>query len=116
MSKYKPDQVYEDFWKEIICDADGNINIEQLKKELYDFYIMIENVPKVYCEVTGGILSKPCWDAETVLTYFRDKFANKAGAVDYLKYDWDAVTEDCATNEEYKNAIFEYLEIDREGN
>lgn len=111
MNRYDVEQVYQDFWKDIICDDDGNIDVEQLKKELCDFYKMIQEVPKVYYEVTDGTLSKCLYDAETVLRLFRDKFASKACAVDYLEDDWDLITAECKTNEDYKKAVFEYLEI-----
>lgn len=111
MNRYDVEQVYQEFWKDIICDADGNIDVEQIKKELCDFYKMIQEVPKVYCEVTGGMLSKCLYDAETVLDYFRERFANKACSVDYLEDDWDLITAECETNEDYKKAIFEYFEI-----
>ena len=112
MSNYDVERVYQDFWKEIICDKDGNIDIEQVKKELCDYYKMLQEVPKVYCEVTDGILSKPLYDAETVLSFFRDRYANKAGAVDLLSDDWDLITKECATNTDYKKAIFDYLQIE----
>ena len=109
MSNYDVDQIYQDFWKEIICDKYGNIDVEQVKNELCDYYKMLQEVPKVYCEVTGGILSKPLYDAETVLSFFRDRYANKAGNVDYLSDDWDLITAECKTNADYKKAIFDYL-------
>ena len=112
MNRYDVEQVYQDFWKDIICDDDGNIDVEQLKKELCDFYVMIQEVPKVYYEVTDGTLSKCLYDAETVLDYFREKFENKARSVDYLEDDWDLITAECETNDDYKKAIFEYFEID----
>lgn len=111
MNKYDEEEIYESFWKDIICDEDGNIDVEQLKKELCDFYVMIDEVPKVYGEVTDGLLSKPLYDAETVLQVFRDKFANKAAAVDYLEDDWDLITAECETPADFKKAVFEYFDI-----
>ena len=112
MSNYDVEQIYQDFWKEIISVGNGIIDIEQVKKELCDYYKMLQEVPKVYCEVTGGILGNPLYDAETVLSFFRDKYANKAGAVDYLSDDWDLITAECKTNADYKKAIFNYLGIE----
>lgn len=112
MDYYDVEQVYEDFWEEIICDSDGNIDIEQVKKELCDYYNILQQVPKVYNEITGGWLSKPSYQAETVLDVFREKYANKVSAVHCLHYDWDIITADCETNADYKKAIFEYLEIE----
>lgn len=112
MSNYDIEQVYQDFWEEIICDKDGNIDVEQVKKELCDYYKMLQEVPKVYIEVTDGILSKPLYDAETVLNFFRDRYANKAGAVDRLSEGWNDITAECKTNADYKKVIFDYLQIE----
>ena len=35
------EEVYEIFWKEIITNKDGTMNMGQLKAELLDFYNMI---------------------------------------------------------------------------
>lgn len=106
------EQVYQEFWKDIICNEDGSINVEQLKKELYDCSRMMDNVPIVYSEVTGGTLSYPTYKAETVVNIFREKYYDKAWAVDYLADDWDDITADCETNEDYKKAVFEYLNVE----
>lgn len=50
---------YESFWKEIIEDDEGNINKDQLMRELYDFRCLLLKVPLVYDHVTGGAISKP---------------------------------------------------------
>jgi hypothetical protein len=109
---YKKD--YEDFWKEIIEDENGNINMDQLQRELSDYSICLENVPKVYCAVTGGMLSKPNYEAHSVISVFDEQFGNPAAYVKLLGEDWDIITEDCETNAEYKKEIFEYLEIDKD--
>ena len=106
--QYDVEEEWE-FWKDIVCNEDGTINIEQLKKELCDFSLMIGEVPKVYVAVTGGTLSKPLYYADTVISVFKEKCGNKAAGVYYLPDDWDDVTAECVTNEDYKKAIFEYL-------
>ena len=113
MNRYSIDESWE-FWKPIICDNDGNIDVEQLKKELCDYYFVINEVPKVYCEVTGGTLSKILYDSETVISFFKERFGQKAVAVDYLVDDWNIVTDECETNEDYKKALFEYLGCEEE--
>ncbi len=50
--------VYERFWKDII-ETNGVFDIEQVKKELSDYEFLLEQVPIVYCEVTGNRISKP---------------------------------------------------------
>ena len=49
----------DEFWKEIIY-KDGKIDEEQVLKELADHYFMLEEIPKVYCHATGGLLSSKC--------------------------------------------------------
>lgn len=115
---YKPivtpevEQIYQEFWKNIICKEDSSIDIDAVKCELADYYRMLQEVPTVYYEVTGGMLSKPLYKAETVLSYFREKYYDKAWAVDLLADDWDLITAECETNEDYKKAVFEYLGIE----
>ncbi len=50
---------YEDFWKDIIENKDGSINLDQLKRELFDYSYLINNIPKLYDEITGSCISKP---------------------------------------------------------
>jgi len=57
-----------DFWKEIVLNKDGSINIEQIKLELEDFYHVMKEVPKVYCHITGGMLSKINYYAADVIS------------------------------------------------
>lgn len=65
------------FWKDIILKRDGSINIRQLKKELSDFYFVMEQVPKVYCNVTGDKLSKIMYKAELVNAIADDYMTEK---------------------------------------
>jgi hypothetical protein len=51
------EEVWRKFWLPIVS-KNGKIDMEQIKKELYDFHTAIENVPKVYCHVTGNRISK----------------------------------------------------------
>lgn len=60
-------QVWDDFWAEICLDENGNVDMEQVKKELADFRFIIQEVPKVYSHVTGGELSKPMYYAKGVV-------------------------------------------------
>ena len=55
-----------EFWKELVCDENGNVDVEQLKKELYDYSCLMSQVPIVYEHVTGGRLSKPNYSASVV--------------------------------------------------
>lgn len=106
------EEVWQNFWKGLVCDDDGNVDMEQIKRELYDYNIALDEVPKVYCEITKNTLSKINYKAESVLRIFREEIGDKARAVDCLKDDWNGVTDGCETNEDYKRRIFEYLGIE----
>ena len=112
MNRYNVEEIYQGFWKKIVCDEDGNINVEQVKNELCDFYHMLQEVPKVYSEITNGVLSKPMYDATTVLNYFDEQYKEKALSVDLLQDDWDLITADCVTKDDYKKAVFGYFDIE----
>lgn len=64
-SEQTHESVYDQFWKGLV-EKDGVVNMAQVKKELFDFWQLMENVPKVYCHVTGGHASKPLTDPNTV--------------------------------------------------
>ena len=96
----------KDFWEPIIY-KNGKIDEEQVLKELSDFYFIMQEVPKVYCEITGGTLSKLMYKAENVLTYFED-----------LNYDKKITQEDiqmfidrCDDPEELKDELREYFDL-----
>jgi hypothetical protein len=63
---------WSEFWQDIVCDPNGEINKEQLKKELSDYSMILEEVPKVYCALTNDTLSKPHYLAETVIAVASD--------------------------------------------
>ena len=69
----KIEKNFKEFWVPIIFDEEnGRLNLDQLKKELYDFSMLLDNVPKVYMAVTGGRISKPNTDAGAVIAEFED--------------------------------------------
>lgn len=66
---------YNSFWKDIIEKEDGTVDMEQLKKELYDYSMIIENCTKAYMEMTDGNISKPNTCFFEVKSIFEDKYA-----------------------------------------
>ena len=68
-------QVYNEFWKPILF-KDGMIDVDQLKKELYDFHTLIDNVSKVYCHITGNQVSKSLTDPDVVCS-LADEYYNE---------------------------------------
>lgn len=64
-----PDEVTElkAWWRDIIYNSDGSLNEEAILAELYDFRMVIREVPVVYDAITGGRMSKPNYFARDVL-------------------------------------------------
>ena len=56
----------KEFWKDIIY-KDGKLDEEAILKELSDYYMVIQEVPKVYCHITGGLMSKIFYEAQVVI-------------------------------------------------
>lgn len=50
---------FEKFWRELVCNSDGTLNRDAVMRELHDYNTVLEEVPKVYDHITGGIFSKP---------------------------------------------------------
>lgn len=65
------EQNWKDNWEEILM-KDGVVDLEQLKKELFDFSNLINDATKVYCHVSGGRLSYPSYSAKTVISAYED--------------------------------------------
>ena len=67
------DKIFKELWVPIIFDMEnGRLNLEQLKKELYDYSLLLDNVPKVYMEITAGRISKANTLAEVVIAEYND--------------------------------------------
>lgn len=71
-------KVYDEYWKRIV-EPGGVLDFEQVKKELFDFHVMIQEVPKVYDAVTGGKFSKHLTRAEVIIdaaeAHYKDWYA-----------------------------------------
>lgn len=63
---------YEEFWKELVENPDGSLNVDQVKRELHDYECLLSEVPQVFCHVTGGLISKPNTKAEYVIEEFEN--------------------------------------------
>lgn len=42
----------------------------------YEVLWMLDNYQRVICDITHGFLSKPCYDAETILRVAKDKWCD----------------------------------------
>lgn len=52
-------EVWEKFWRPLVYTESGELDLEQIKKELFDFHFLIENMPKFIEHATGGACSNP---------------------------------------------------------
>lgn len=64
-----PQQIFDEVWKSIVIKK-GEIDAEQVKLELSDYYHLMTRIAEVYCEVSGGRLSKPTHMAESILSEY----------------------------------------------
>jgi hypothetical protein len=71
------ERVYQEFWKSLV-EPSGWLDKELIKKELFDFWQVMERVPKVYNHVTGGQVSKILTDPDVVKA-LADDYYNDPG-------------------------------------
>jgi hypothetical protein len=62
----KVEQEWQDTWQNILYN-DGVLDLQQLKRELFDAAMIVREVNKVYCELTEHQLSKPNTSADAVI-------------------------------------------------
>ena len=86
------------FWKDIIYFKSGKnkgkINEKQVLRELSDWYYVMDQIPKVYCHITGSRLSKVMYSADTVIRVandyqkeFCEKYCSKCESCVHGKYE-----------------------------
>jgi hypothetical protein len=72
-------KIYDDFWRSIVEDKFGLPNMDQIKRELSDYYLLINEVPKVYRYATGEKITTGFLMSEEVIKaideYIYHKFA-----------------------------------------
>lgn len=83
----------------------GKLDEEEVLKEISDYDFILEEVPKVYCEITGGSLIKLMYPAEVVLGEFNKRFWDKEIVIDDIK----AMIKSAETLEELKEELESYL-------
>lgn len=98
---------YEEFWKDIVED-DGVLNKEQVKKELCDFSMVMDNCSKAYMEMTCGIISKPNTYFSEVLGIFQEKF----WYVENVKDDVKDMIKGCNDIDELKQELIGYFDLE----
>ena len=101
-----PQEIYDSFWKGIV-EKDGVLDIEAVKNELSDYEFILSQVPKVYCEVSGGMISKPNTYAYEVLTQFHEHFEDK----EITKDDVKDIIDRSETKEELVDELKDYFSL-----
>lgn len=104
------EKVYQDFWKDIVENEDGTLNVEQVKKELADFSMVMDNCSSAYQEMSGSLITKPNTYFSEVLTIFQEKFLN----VDFVKDDIRDMLRDVDDIETLKSELIEYFDLEVE--
>lgn len=95
------DKESDAFWDEIFSEKDYPFNKENAYKELQDYYFVLEQLPKIYMEITGGTLSKTTYFASSVVEAYNDALDRYYQEIDDLEYK----------NNEYKSALENIKEI-----
>ena len=83
----------------------GKLDEKAVLKEICDYDFILKEVPKVYCEITGGSLSKLNYPAEVVLREFNERFWDKKAIVDDIK----EMIKSAKTLKELKEELENYL-------
>ena len=50
------EEVWEGFWLPIVL-KEGQISLDEIKRELYDYALVLDQVRKVYSHITGGVIT-----------------------------------------------------------
>lgn len=104
------EKVYQEFWKDIVENEDGTLNVEQVKKELADFSMVMDNCSSAYEEMSGSLITKPNTYFSEVLKIFQKKFWN----VDYVRDDVKDMIKNTNDREELIDELIEYFELEVE--
>lgn len=88
---------WDDYWSKIVLDESGIMDVEQLKKELWDYSILYHNTMEVVRELTDGMITKPQSKPETIIdvvTEHQTKKATKRFVDDMFDFIWENSTID----------------------
>jgi hypothetical protein len=107
------EKVYNEFWKPIL-EEKGRFNKTQMKKELWDWHYAMDQIGKVYCEITNGLLSKPMYPAETVIGVYQDDLEKNYIPRDTMNDDIKNILKEKVSAKQKLKEIIEYLEIEGE--
>jgi len=106
MEKEKWEKKYNEFWKPLLTTR-GKFDEKKIKNELHDLDFVLEQIGEIYCSLTGGRLSKPMYEAKTILGEHDALFWEKNVVGDDIKMLIDG----SETKEELVAGLREYFEI-----
>ena len=69
-------KTYDIYWKYIVENESGHINYNQVKKELYDYQKLMENIVSIFAYITGKKHTKPLTDPELIKSMTDRHFEN----------------------------------------
>jgi hypothetical protein len=102
-----PQEVYDNFWSEIVEDGYGCFEPEKIKNELYDYANLITDAGIVYDHVTGGRASKPNTDPYLICTlsdeYVYEQCVSYAEEIYDTVQDMDDINDILQVIKEYAN-------------
>lgn len=108
MTDKTPQEIFDDFWKPLVCDQYGCFEPEAIKNELADYHFILGQVPSVYEYVTGGLLSKPDYYASVVINQ-AEEFTKLT--MEYHVQDLYEVIKDCGDLDEALTYIREEYNV-----
>ncbi len=69
LTRLRSEKAAGEFWRGVFSDEDCvGTTREKIERELHDYYFVMEQVPEVYCHVTGNMLSKCNYYASCVIS------------------------------------------------
>ena len=68
------ERVWREVWEPIVAPT-GILELRAVMAELYDYYVFMYEVSKVYDACTGGRVSKPNTKADAVIAVIGDYYA-----------------------------------------
>ena len=95
------DKESDEYWDEIFSEKDYPFNKENAYKELSDYYFVLNQLPSIYMEITGGRLSKTTYFASSVIEAYNDS----------IQEYWDKIDDFETAINQYKTALEEIREM-----
>lgn len=68
------EEEYKEIWLPNLLTK-GKPDMKKIKNEIMDLTFVLDQVGKVYCEITGNKLSYPNYFADTVISVYQDEIS-----------------------------------------